>query len=152
MAGLQGRVGIRTAEKPVANSISTTDLVKEVASILHPMLVMSLHPQTFTGDLGVSIHVQDGSVCHVKEFSNSKLKPGDTPPRELERLPQKLAASGEKLTDNVLESATRDLRLQLTTIAAGYFGVIVLTLEIDRGVCTLVTCGRERVHRRNPSR
>lgn len=136
MAGLQGRVNT-TAQKPQPFE----SVAQDVAKILYPMLVESLYPRTFTGTIGLSIHFQDGAVCHIKQLDNDQTVPGSRP------MATKEGAKDWDL-DHVLQSAIRDLRVKLDTITPGYFGVVTLTMEIEAGICTLISWGRERVHRK----
>lgn len=144
MAALQGRVANRAVLQTDPKQLAIDSTAKDVAAILHPLLVETLHPRTFTGNIAISLHFQDGNVSHIKVLDSDELEPGSA------REPNK--STGEAEVANVLESAIRDLRLKLASISSGYFGVVTLTIEIEWGICILVTWARERVHRRNSAR
>lgn len=164
MSRLQGRVASRfgmapqqqQAEKPVDVAI------RESAQILHPILARSLYPQRFTGSIAISVHVQDGRVYHIKEHEQSKIVPGaivglgagrvgiaSIPPAAVSTASGADASPDVDHTENILDSAMRDLRTQLTTaLVPNYYGIILLTLSLDSGMCTLVTCDRDRIYRK----
>jgi len=145
MGGLQGHVqrramnaGFSAAASTSPRGIDLDGTSKHAASLLYPLLRESLHPQQFTGDLGLSIHIQEGRIYHIREFITSKEQPGVVKSQQ---------AAPEDLGGNVLESAIASLRGQLSPIGADYFGIITLTIEVSRGICKLVQCGRERVYK-----
>lgn len=149
MGGLQGHVQRRATSAGYSAAVAATPLqsprgidldgtAKHAAGLLYPLLRESLHPQQFTGDLGLSIHIQEGRIYHIREFITSKEQPG------VVKSPQQ---PPDDLGGNVLESAIGSLRGQLSPIGADYFGIITLTIEVSRGICKLVTCGRERVYK-----
>jgi len=157
MGGLQGHVqrramnagfsasgaGSRESSSSPPRGIDLDGTAKHAAGLLYPLLLESLHPQQFSGDLGLSIHIQEGRIYHIREFITSKEQPGvvrgglqgsqQTPP--------------DDLGGNVLESAIASLRGQLSPISSDYFGVITLTIEVRHGICRMVQCGRERVYK-----
>jgi hypothetical protein len=137
MAALQGRVGIRSGMGPAREEI-----VRDVSTILRPMLVASLFPCQFSGTLCLSIHFKDGIVCHIRQTDIDQITPGakQDKPR---------AACDSKDIDSVLQSAMVDLRAKLTTIARGYFGIVTLTIDLDAGICRKVSWQQERIYRRN---
>jgi hypothetical protein len=118
----------------------------DVAAILHPLLVESLYPRTFTGNIALSVHFQDGNVCHIKALDSDEQEPGKLVSTFVSS--KDAADGGAGQVGNVLESAIRDLRVKMGTIAPGFFGVVCLTIEIEAGICSRVIWARERVHRK----
>lgn len=109
-------------------------ICRDVSNVLRPILLESLHPRTFTGKIGLSIHFQAGSVRHIKALDGEEQtvgvqRPGLTEP-----------AGG----DNVLESALADLRGKLPAMLAGASGSLTLTIEVEVGICRKVVWDRER--------
>lgn len=130
--------GPRESSSSPPRGIDLDGTAKHAAGLLYPLLLESLHPQQFSGDLGLSIHIQEGRIYHIREFITSKEQPGvvksqNSPP--------------DDLGGNVLESAIASLRGQLSPIGADYFGIITLTIEVRQGICRMVQCGRERVYK-----
>ncbi len=136
MAALQGRVGMRVAAVPVGESVC-----RDVGAMLQPMLLETLHPQTFSGTIGLSIHFKDGVLCHIRQLDNEDIAPG-----------AQKKASGQTASQDVssvLNSAIVDLREKLQPIKPGYFGIVTLTIELEAGICRKVNWDRERIHQRN---
>lgn len=113
--------------------------IKRSAEILHPKLRRVLRPGINAG-LGLSFSIQDGTLCHIRETDEDRHGP---------RLPAGLTdvePAGEVVTA-VLKSIIVTLRVKLEmTMVAGYFGVVILTVDVDNGESN-VTCGTEKIHK-----
>lgn len=114
-------------------------IARDVAMILRPILAESLYPQKFTGDVSLAVHFDDGNVRHIRAIDLGKKKPGEIPAAAVV-----VETNKSPDIDYVLNSAIADLRNKISTIAAGFFGAVTLTIQIEYGICTLITLGSER--------
>lgn len=115
-------------------------VAQEVSRILNRMLEQSLYPRTFTGTLGIAIHFQAGSVCHIREIDDDQFEPGM----------KAVAAADENGTDvaKVLNSAMSDLEAKLASIEGNFWGVLALTMVLNAGICRKVSWARDQIHKR----
>lgn len=165
--GLQGRVGGRFASRggsaglgsasamsslAAAGTSAIDGIVRDVAAILYPLLAENLFPQLFTGEIALSVHLDDGHVRHIKAIDSCKRQPGWREPASGVAAGGGAAgvaggAAANSDVDHVLHSALLDLRGKLSTVSAGFFGAITLTIQVERGICKMITLERERFHR-----
>lgn len=113
-------------------------VARDVGGILRQMLLATLHPQRFTGEIGLAIHFKDGVLCHIRQTDIDSILPGTK-----ENKPAQAESADD--VDRILASAIDDLRQKLQPISAGYFGVVTLTIELNAGICRKVNWSRDRI-------
>lgn len=105
------------------------------AQILHPKLDRVLVPGVQSASVGVSCHIQDGRLSHVKEHDEDCLDPQPTNGADISPIDRCLR-TGLLCLQSKLEAA----------LVGGYHGFVALTFLVNHGTVS-IRCSAERVHK-----
>ena len=116
-------------------------MLREMARLVAPKLDQYLRPGV-SGGVSLAFHFQSGRLNHLKEADEARDQPGGFVGRS-----DSSTVTITK-TDEALRLAAPLLKQKFEmTITPDFFGVVLLTFDIDDGRCIMVTCGSERIHK-----